>query len=354
MKRKLTLAAILCALAALILCACGDNAAAPETAEGSGGIFHSDLTAIDFLEGTWTNDRGQYISASRGNGALIVWGTNIDLPACEVYVLRDGVLVGGLAGGEECEALLFEYVDENTLTLQELTRGEESLFVRDSLAVDEDNLDNAYVFWRMERACVYLRGIWMNDAGNYFAFIVDDAGEVSFSSDLPSAACDYIDFYEGVLCGFSKSVRDAADRVELFSFDILSADEMMISCAADGTESCFTRLSREIDEVLLNSRYIFANSTRAFRFLYGRWTDAEGHFFRVELSGDSLTWNTNLPLDASCASYDFARGALIGAAEDENGASREVEIYAFRVLSESELEITVAESGEKYILTREA
>ncbi len=354
MERKLMAAlAVMSALVCLLMCGCGNGTAEPETAEGSGGVFHSDLTSIDFLEGTWTNDRGQYITASRGNGVLIVWGTNIPLPACDLYVMRDGVLIGGYDGGQECEVLLFEYVDEDTITVHELLRGTESLFVRDTLEVDEENLDNTYVFWRMDRAFAYLRGIWMNDAGNYFAFVGADAGSADFSSDLPSAACDYIDFYEGVLCGFMNEAEDESSRVELFSFDIVGEDEMVITCLSDGEASSFTRLSRELDEVLLNSRYVFANNTRAFVFLNGRWADDTGNFFRVELSEDSLTWNTNLPLDDSYASYDFVRGSLVGSDEDENGKSREIEIYVFRVLSDNELEITIVENGEKYILVRD-
>lgn len=346
---------IILVLLALVLCACGKSeqpVAPTETSEGD-GIFNSDLTAIDFLEGVWTNNRAQYITASRGDTMLIVWGTNIALPQCDIYVLKNGVLVGGDSEGNEQELLLFEYVDGDSITVHDLINGQESLFVRDSLEVDETRLDNDYVFWTMNRASVYLSGMWMNEAGNYFTLFLDENASVNFNSDLPCPECDYIDFYEGDLCGFAAGVDGSVTITPIFTFDIISEDEVSVLCAVDGSESVFTRLSRELDEELLNSEYIFANNQRAFTFLNGRWSDEVGYYFLVENGNGGITWNTNLPLDDSFLSYGFMYGGLYGSSVDENGENVDVEIYAFRVISEAELEVTVCETGESYTLVRE-
>lgn len=346
---------ILLVLGILALCGCGrvEQPAVPTEAVEGESIFTSDVTAIDFLEGTWTNNRAQYIAAQRGDTMLIVWGTNIPLPQCEIYVLKNGVLVGGDSAGNEQELLRFEYVDGDSITVHDLVNGEETLFVRDSFEVDADNLDNDYVFWNMTRASTYLSGMWMNDDGNYFIYMVDDNGAMTFNSDLPCPECDYIDFYDGKLCGFTTLADGSIAVATVFTFDIVSADEVRVLCAADDSESLFTRHSRELDEELLNSEYIFANSQRAFAFLDGRWSDDEGHYFLVQSGNGGITWNTNLPLDDSCDSYGFMNGGLYGTSLDENGETTDVEIYAFRVISENELEITVSDDGDTFTLTRE-
>lgn len=336
----------------LALAACGQIAPAEATAPASAedDVFRSDLTAIDYLEGTWTNNRGQYITAKRGDGVLIVWETNIPVPTCELHVLTDGVLRGGNADGEQTDLLSFERIDDDSITVHDLVNNAESTFIRDSLEVDASRLDNEYVFWSMNRACVYLAGMWMNENGNYFVLTVDN-GAVSFNSDLPCADCDYIDFYEGDLCGFTDNGDGTADYESLFTFDIISEDEVKVYCHADHSETVFDRLSHELDEELLNSEYIFANSQRAIAFLNGEWrTEGKWKFFRVEQTGE---WNTNLPLDESCTAYGFADGGLFGTTEDENGEEINVEIYKFKIISEDEIELTVCESGDTYAFFRE-
>ena len=350
-KKRLLALALLAAVT--MLAACGQTAPAEETASADDNVFHSDLTAIDYLEGTWTNNRGQFITAARSDSTLIVWETNISLPACGLYVLTDGVLRGGNADGEQFDLLAFARVDDDTITVHDLVNDEESLFVRDTLEVDPARLDNEYVFWSMNRAGVYLAGMWMNDAGNYFTFSMDGSS-VSLNTDLPCPDCDYIDFYEGDLCGFTDNADGTVTRAPLFTFDIISEDEVGVLCHADGSKSTFSRLSHELDEALLNSRYIFSGNQRAFAFLNGKWTSDEGYFFRVESADGSLTWNTNLPLDGTCSSYGFSDGALIGTTSDENGSEVDVRIYSFRVISENELELTVCETSDTYTLTRES
>lgn len=354
-KKKLSLiltAVVLCAL----LCACGNVAetAEEESADKAPGesIFLSDLTAIDFLEGTWTNNRAQYITASRGDGMLITWNTNIPLPQSEIYVLRSGVLVGANADGAETELLYFEYVDGDSVTVHDLINGQENLFVRDSLEIDETRLDNEYVFWTMNRASVYLSGMWMNDDGNYFTFFVDEEGGVSFNTDLLCPECDYIEFYDGDLCGFVAEDDGTVVGAPIFTFDIISADEVSVLCLSDESESVFRRLSRELDAELLNSEYVFANNQRAFTFLNGRWQEDGWHYFRVGITDGGVTWSTNLPLDDTYKSYGFSDGCLVGMVIDENGESEEIDIYSFRIISENELEVTVCDTDESYILIR--
>lgn len=355
-RKKLTLALLAAALCAF-LCACGNVTAAPEadTADTDPGanIFISDLTAIDFLEGTWTNNRAQYIVASRGETMLITWNTNIPLPQSEIYVLRNGVLVGANADGAETELLYFEYVDGDSITVHDLVNGQETLFVRDSLEVDETRLDNEYVFWSMDRASKYLSGMWMNDDGSYFTFIVDEAGAVSFNTDLPCPECDYIEFYDGDLCGFIAEADGTVVGAPIFTFDIISEDEVNVLCVSDESESVFRRLSRDLDAELLNSEYVFANNQRAFTFLDGRWQEDGWHYFRVGITDGGVTWSTNLPLDDTYQSYGFADGCLVGTVTDENGETEDINIYSFRIISENELEVTVCDTDETYILIRE-
>lgn len=334
----------------LLLCGCG-KAPEPEEPEEN-DIFYSDATAIDFLEGCWTNGRGEYMIAGRGGGPLIVWDTNLPIVTCDLYVLERGVLKGGSADGEVRELLRFEKVDEDSIRVESLLTGESSLFLRDSLQVDGQRLDNEYVFWSMARAAQYLRGMWMDEDGGYFVLEVGEDGAVSWNSDLEMPPCDYIDFYDGALCAVTRAGSGGKTVTPAYTFDILGPDLVTATSAADGSVRRFERLSRELEPELLNSRYVFANPQRAFVFLEGLWKDGGGNFFSVENSGGNIRWNTNLSIPRH-ASYTFAGGALVGVDSEEDGSRVQTEIFCFTILSQDRVEIRVPGTDNVYTLERQ-
>lgn len=341
-------------LAGLLLSGCAGDTR-PEDGSQS-DIFYSDQTAISFLEGYWTNGLAEYIIASPGDGGLIRWETNIPLPACELYILKEGVLTGGSSssqGGVEQQQLLrFEKLDENSIIVEDLLSGKKSTFIRDSLEPDPERLDNDYVFWTMNRASVYLQGMWMDENGSYFVLSVDENGAVSWNSDLSVPDCDYIDFYDGQLCAVTLDDQGGRTFVPALTFDIQDKNSVLVLCHSTGLSSCFQRLSSELDSQLLDSRYIFANPQRAFVFLEGLWLDGKGNYFSVENKGGNLRWNTNLSLPAY-QSYTFAQGSMVGVNTDAQGQEKIEPIYDFTVISQDELEISISGTDDVYLMQRQ-
>ncbi len=329
---------ILILIISLSLSACGQGSAPAQPVPTEPDVFKSDLTAIDFIEGLWTDGRGKFIAASRGEGDLIAWNTNISLPAYDLYVLADGVLRGGNADGSITQLLSFAREDDDTITVTELLSGETGTYIRDSYYPDASSLDNSYVFWTLDHAVLYLSGMWMDDEGCYLTLSVID-GSVSVSSSLPMPDCDYIDFYDGVLCGFTEK-SGSTERTEIFRFDIIDADKVNVTSCIDGTLHELGRLSHELDPSLLDSRYVFSGNERAFAFLEGTWRDEHGNYFLVENTGGKISWNTNLPLDTGCLSYGFEDGGLVGTVLDDDGKEQKIRIYDFRIIDSDNIEVS--------------
>lgn len=344
---------LLILLSVLLLGGCAEEAQPAESSQPD--IFYSDQTAISFLEGYWTNGLAEYLIASPGDGGLIRWETNIPLPACELYVLKEGVLTGGSGSSgsvEELQLLRFEKLDENSISVENLSSGEKSIFVRDSLEPDPECLDNEYVFWTMNRAAAYLQGMWMSDEGNYFVLTADENGAVSWNSDLEMPQCDYIDFCDGALCGVVQDSSSGRSYTPAYTFNIIDRDTVEVCSHDSGSTATFERLSRELDSQLLDSRYIFANPQRAFVFLEGLWLDGKGNYFSVENKGGNIRWNTNLPLP-SYDSYTFADGCMVGVNTAQDGSQDIQPIYDFTVLSQDELEIAISGTDNVYRMTRQ-
>ena len=344
---------LLILLSVLLLGGCAGEAQPAESSQSD--IFYSDQTAISFLEGYWTNGLAEYIIASPGDGGLIRWETNIPLPSCELYVLKEGVLTGGSSRSssvEELRLLRFEKLDENSISIENLNSGESSTFIRDSLEPDPERLDNDYVFWTMNRASVYLQGMWMDENGSYFVLSVDENGAVFWNSDLSVPDCDYIDFYDGQLCAVTLDDQGGRTFVPALTFDIQDKNSVLVLCHSTGLSSCFQRLSSELDSQLLDSRYIFANPQRAFVFLEGLWLDGKGNYFSVENKGGNLRWNTNLSLPAY-QSYTFAQGSMVGVNTDAQGQEKIEPIYDFTVISQDELEISISGTDDVYLMQRQ-
>lgn len=80
---------------------------------------------------------GNILRPPRGTAALSRWETNIPLPSCELYILKEGVLTGGSTGTdgsvEQLQLLRFEKLDEDSISVENLSSGEKSTFIRDSL-----------------------------------------------------------------------------------------------------------------------------------------------------------------------------------------------------------------------------
>lgn len=329
----------------LLLTACGTAAApvqpTPALPEGS-EMFRSDATAIDFLEGKWTNKYGNYIAAMRSNNKLIAWDTDLEVPLYKLYMLINGVLRGSAADGSTADVLSFQRVDDDTIIITQLYNGQSDTYMRYKDKVDTDRLDNDYVFWSMRNAAPYLTGMWLDEEGCYLIFGVSN-GNVSLSSNLVMPDCDYIDFYDLKLCGYVAAEKDgeqSLERKEIFSFDILAQDKMRLTALADGSVHELERFSRELSVDMLDSQYVFANNQRAFAFLEGRWSSVGSWQLTVENQNGSISWNTTLPLDKSYDSYTFEDGAMVGVRLLENGEELREHVYDFHIISNDEIEIT--------------
>ncbi len=354
MKKIFSLLILLILLAGLMLVGCAGEAHPAESSQPD--IFYSDSTAIAFLDGYWTNGLGEYLKAAPGDGGLIRWETNIPLPSCELYILKEGILTGGSTcpdgSVEQLQLLRFEKLDEDSISIENLISEEKSTFIRDSLEPDPKRLDNDYVFWTMNRAAAYLQGMWMDENGSYFVLSVDENGAVSWNSDLDIPDCDYIDFYDGQLCAVSLDSQGSKSYTPALVFDIQGEDSVRVLCHSTGQSSTFQRLSRELDSQLLDSRYIFANPQRAFVFLEGLWLDGKGNYFSVENKGGNVRWNTNLSLP-SYQSYTFAEGSMVGVNLGEDGQEQIQPIYDFTVISQDELEISISGTENVYLMQRQ-
>lgn len=321
-------------------------------ADDDAAILLSDETAIDFLEGVWTNNRGQYIAPQRGESDAIVWSTNISLPALSQCFLREGILYGVGSGGAMLQLMEFRIEDENTLRITNRLSEKTEIYLRETDTVDTTRLDNAYVFHSMRHAAAYLTGMWLNEAGNFLTMTVNENGNITFHSDLPCPDVTDVDFLGGVMCGTLTDADGHTDTVRLFSFDIQNADTVTVTCHLDGTSSVFRRQSTTLEETLLTEEYVFSSSQRAFSFLNGTWRNEDGDYFTVTGEGGTLSWKTNLPLDETLQGYGFRNGGLMATAVDENGESTETPIYLFEILSQDEITVTVCEDETQITLQR--
>lgn len=208
-------------------------------------------------------------------------------------------------------------------------------------------------FSTMDSALEVLSGAWISANDNYVSFARNADGAVNFSTDLPCPDCDFVDFYEGVLCAFTVVDEDNVEYEKAFSFELVDPDTLRVTCHYDRSTNLFTRIKDTLDEDKLTGEYVFSDNRRAFAFLEGRWEDAAGeYYFFVENVDGALSWNTNLPLDDACESYGFADGGLYGVKPTDEGEAAAVEIYAFEIISQNEIRLTLPDSGDSHILKR--
>lgn len=339
-------------LAVLILAVSGVAFASTDYA----GVLSSDETAIDFLEGYWTNGRSDYIFAARGEGSLISWMTNLPYTSEHIYVLEDGILKGKSLNEKseivETGLLSISITDENTIRVKSLISGDETKFTRDSFVVDTENLDPSYVFRTMDRAAVFLSGDWMTENLDYFFFTTDETGMPQLVTNLPCTAGDSVDFCDGKLCAITVDEKGKKAFDPAYGFTILDRDTILVECFTDGLSYRFIRTDAAVDPENLDSEYVFSCDSRAYAFLEGEWADtADEHHFGLENDNGNVSWKTDFPLDEHY-SYVFAGGSLIGIDFDENGDRILTRLFSFRVISKDKLEIRTLSDNSVYYLNR--
>lgn len=320
-------------------------------------VLESDETAIDFLEGYWTNGRTDYIFASRGEGTLINWQTNLPYTSENIYVLENGVF-RGKSLNEKSEIVVtdifsIEILDDDTIKVKSFISGDETEFTRDSFIVDTANLDNSYVFRTADRAVTYLQGEWMTDHIDFMNLSVDENGALQFSTNLSYPSDITMDFCDGKMCAVTQNEVGKKDFSPVFGFNIIDKDTMMVKCFANGLYYKFFRIDAEIDPDNIETDYVFFCDSRAYAFLEGEWKEKVGdHYFVLENDNGNISWKTDLPLEKHY-SYSFAGGGLVGVDYDEAGNRELTDIYKFNILSRDKLEVTVEPEGVKYYLMRE-
>lgn len=209
------------------------------------------------------------------------------------------------------------------------------------------------MFSSMDSAFEVLSGVWISANDNYVSFTRSADGEINFSTDLPCPDADFVDFYKGVLCAFTVMDEKSVEYEKAFSFELAAPDSLRVTCHYDRSTNVFTRIKENLNEDKLTAEYIFSDNRRAFAFLEGRWEDESGErYFSVENVDGSLSWGTNLPLDDECESYGFADGGMYGVKLTDSGEGVAVEIYAFELISQDEIIVTLPESGESCTLKR--
>lgn len=320
-------------------------------------VLESDETAIDFLEGYWTNGKSDYIFASRGSGSLINWQTNLPYTSDNIYVLENGIF-RGKSLNEKSEIVAtdifrIEILNDETIRVKSFISGDETEFKRDSFVVDTANLDDSYVFRTADRAVTYLQGEWMTDHVDFMDLTVDENGALQFSTNLPYPSDIEMDFCDGKMCAVTRSETGKKDFSPIFDFSIIDRNTMMVKCFENGLFYRFSRTDTEVDPDNIDTGYVFFCDSRAYAFLEGEWKDdLSGHYFILENDSGNISWKTDLPLEKHY-SYSFAGGGLFGADPDEDGNRNLSEIYKFNIISRDLLEVTVVSDGLKYCLKRE-
>ena len=329
-----------------------EKSADPDETDYS-GVLASDESAVDFLEGYWTNGRSDYIYAGRGD-ELISWQTNLPYPASSLYVLEDGILKGKLLDSKSqvvsYDIFSLEIVDRDTLKVKSFYAEEETLFKRDSFSVDSANLSSEYVFWTMERAAVYLEGEWMSPDLDYF--IMTNGDTLSFSTNLPCPDGTEMGFCDLEMCAITADANGKKSFEKAYGFEIIGKDTMKVHCYGNGQDYEFSRISADMDPDNLDPGYVFYCDRRAYSFLMGNWSEKTGeHYFNIMETDGNISWKTSLPLEKHY-SYRFAHGGLMGVDYDENDDLTYTELYQFDIVSRDEIKITVAADGETYTLCR--
>jgi len=327
----------------------------PEEAEDPfTGILDSDETAKEFLKGYWTNGRTDYIYAAVGDSPLIQWQTNLPYPACHIYVLEDGILVGkslnDQSGIDEYNIFRIEIVDGNTLNVYSYYRDEETTFVRDSVTVDPSNLRDEYVFWSMDRAAQYLEGEWMTSDLNYFIF--DNSDGPYLNTDLPCPSGTGMGFCDQNLCAYTMDNMGKMTFEPAYRFHILGKDTMNVHCYANEKDYQFIRTTGEIDPENLDTEYVFFCDARANQFLLGKWEEKDGYntFTMLETDG-YYGWKTTLPM-SDHDNYMFAQKGLFGLDEDEDGNLVATKLFEFDILSRNEITVHVLADDSVHTLIR--
>lgn len=364
--KKTSVKSVLCLLVTLCLVLCFGmtagadgteaDAEAADPAEKYFGILSSDETAIDFLEGYWTNGRSDYIYASRGNGSLINWQTNLPYTSEHIYVLEDGVFKGKslneMSQIVETPIFTLEIIDEDTIRVMSLISGDETEFTRDSFAVDEENLSNEYVFRTMDRASVFLEGDWISADLDYIFFSVVSDGSLRFDTNLSIPEGDLIDFCDGQLCAITVSENGKKTFAPALGFDISDRDTIVVKSFSDDKNIIFVRNDASVDPYVLDTDYVFSCNSRAYAFLEGRWKTEDGaHYFELQNDSGNVSWKTDLELGKHY-SYIFAGGRLVGIDYDEEGVRSVSEIFRFDVIERDELKLVELSSGNEYVLRR--
>lgn len=322
----------------------------------SASILASDATAIDFLEGYWTNGRTDFLYAERGEGILIQWQTNLPYPACNRYILENGVLKGKLLNEQgsvdDYEILRMEILDENTLRVYSFYTGEETDFIRDSLSVDPSNISDTYVFWSMDRAAVFLEGEWMTSALDYFVVTNSAETGTQLNTDLPCPTGTGMGFCDLKLCAYTMDSNGKKTFEPAYGFHIYGKDTMTVHCFANETDYEFVRISGEIDRENLDPAYVFFCDARAHAFLKGQWKEKDGeNTFTLIETNDNIGWRTSLPLEKH-EDYMFAQTGLLGLDEDTEGGLTVTKLYEFDILSGDEITVHVLSDDSIHTLTR--
>lgn len=319
-------------------------------------ILESDETAIDFLEGYWTNGRSDYLFASRGEGTLINWQTNLPYTSENIYVLENGVFRGKSLNEKseivQTDIFSIAILDDDTIKVKSFLSGDETEFTRDSFVVDTANLDDAYVFRTIDRAVTYLQGDWMSENLDYIYLDMDETGSLQFNTNLPYPSGDSLDFCDGKMCAVSQDETGKKSFEPAFDFNIIDRDTMLVKCFGTSLSSKFVRTDAEVDPDNLKNGYVFSCNSRAYAFLEGNWSDSQnGHYFNLENDNGNVSWRTDFPLSKHY-SYVFAGGGLVGIDFDEEGNRDITKLYRFNILSKDKIEIEILSNKTKYVLFR--
>lgn len=312
-----------------------DTAANSATEGKYAGILASDKTAIDFLEGYWTNGRGDYILAVRGESALINWQMSLPYPECSIYVLENGKLVGRSLSEKseivESGVITIDIVDDDTVSVKSLITGECSEFTRDSFEIDGSNITDAYVFRTMARALAFMDGEWRSEDLDYIYASLEKG---AFLTSLPIPENERIDFCDYELCSVKTDDKGRNSFTPLYSFAITGRNGMEVVKLDDGTSYSFRRVSE------------------MYEFLAGEWREEEGdEFFIFDISenGD-VSMRTGFDVGQHY-SYVFANNRVY-AEDNSEGAEEYSELFRYDIIDEDKIEFTVCTDERTYILVR--
>lgn len=337
-KSLILISIIIC----LLLCACGEKSKQPQEEEKTYGVFKSNLTAVNYITGFWTDNRMSYLYAQPETGTVnIRYAFSFpNIENTEVYYIEDGILYSAKTkedGTLTKEPLMqLEYIDDNSFKVKSSIDGYETVLTRDSLQPDTSRTDDEYVFRTMAHATSFLNGNWMDCDDNYITLVVKNSDDTSWGTSLKlPEKYTGIDFYDNKLAVINKNEDGSTDIKPVLEITIKDKNHIHVKNLFDEYSGDMIRVSAPEGEIPVAEK-AFYNLTLSLSYLNGTWANEDGDALQVTLNSDNtVSWVCNLKLK-KYPNTDIRPGKIVGINED----GTEEDLMVFKPVTQDKMELT--------------